>query len=66
MRAIADEFSSLPSAARRWQARRKRDGKCVICGGEVVGGVRCEGCRGKQAMRYQARKVGGNGEGGGV
>lgn len=34
---IKDEFSGLKiSAQRRWQLRRKRDGKCVTCGKRAV------------------------------
>lgn len=40
---VRDEFSNLDiSRQRRWQLRKQRDGRCIICGGKpVVYGVRC-------------------------
>lgn len=43
MPAINDEFSAIPcSRQQRWQMRKKRDGKCVVCGKKSVTAYHCE------------------------
>jgi len=35
-RPIHDEFSALPvSRQRKWQLRRRKEGRCIVCGDEA-------------------------------
>lgn len=69
--AIIDEFSALPSRARRRQLRLQRDGKCRRCAAWLCpthrddrrigcapcrGWVMCEKCRLRDAARVESRK----------
>ncbi len=43
MKIIIDEFTNLPvSKQRKWALRRAKEGKCIICGIDSSGKLRCE------------------------
>lgn len=45
MKTIIDEFTNLPvSRGRKWQLRKARDGKCMICGEPAVTGNKSKLC----------------------
>lgn len=46
------------SRQRRWQEKRRSEGRCVTCGYKNGDGkARCERCRGKQSWGYLRRKL---------
>ena len=54
---ISDEFTNLKiSNQRKWQLRRAKEGRCIICGAqEVVGNNRCLEHNVQQALRNHER-----------
>jgi hypothetical protein len=49
---ILDEFTALPvSRQRKWQLRRRKEGRCLICGTAArLSGERCAPCRTTHAL----------------
>lgn len=63
MKRTIDDFTALPvTRQRRWQLRRVRDGKCMICGGPLANATHCELHRvahaASQRKRYALAKAG--------
>lgn len=53
---ILDQFANLPTAYQRYQARRKAEGRCRVCGKEANGKARCPACE-KKKMDLQRAKA---------
>lgn len=51
MAKIHDEFSHIPGKTVRYFLRRKRDKKCIHCGADTNGKVRCNECSRVQALK---------------